>query len=68
MDEGWFSRLVLCRNELGSILAIIFPIVVLYSIQNKELETHFILIPSLLMIYSLIQVGTKVEWAQLVLR
>ena len=60
MDEGRFSRLVLCRNELGSILAIIFPIVVLYSIQNKELETRFILIPSLLMIYSLIQVGTKV--------
>ena len=38
-SRGWFYA----GNELGSILAIIFPIVVLYSIQNKELETHFIL-------------------------
>ena len=38
-SRGWFYA----GNELGSILAIIFPIVVLYSIQNKELETRFIL-------------------------
>ena len=38
-SRGWFYA----GNELGSILAIIFPIVVLYSIQKQKPETHFIL-------------------------
>ncbi|MED1114851.1 O-antigen ligase family protein [Bacillus paramycoides] len=56
-SRGWFFA----GNELGSILAIIFPIVVLYSIQKtKSVKQVLYWIPSLLMIYSLIQVGTKV--------
>ncbi|KMN43103.1 O-antigen ligase family protein [Bacillus paramycoides] len=56
-SRGWFYA----GNELGSILAIIFPIVVLYSIQKtKSVKQVLYWIPSLLMIYSLIQVGTKV--------
>ncbi|MET7019170.1 O-antigen ligase family protein [Bacillus mycoides] len=56
-SRGWFYA----GNELGSILAIIFPIVVLYSIQKtKSVKNVLYWIPSLLMIYSLIQVGTKV--------
>lgn len=56
-SRGWFYA----GNELGSILAIIFPIVVLYSIQKTMSWKHILYwIPSLLMIYSLIQVGTKV--------
>ncbi|MEH7455724.1 hypothetical protein CON65_06125 [Bacillus pseudomycoides] len=56
-SRGWFYA----GNELGSILAIIFPIVVLYSIQKtKGITSILYWIPSLLMIYSLIQVGTKV--------
>ncbi len=56
-SRGWFYA----GNELGSILAIIFPIVVLYSVQKtKGITSILYWIPSLLMIYSLIQVGTKV--------
>ncbi|PFD47498.1 hypothetical protein CN285_00300 [Bacillus cereus] len=56
-SRGWFYA----GNELGSILAIIFPIVVLYSIQKTKSVKHVLYwIPSLLMMYSLIQVGTKV--------
>lgn len=56
-SRGWFYA----GNELGSILAIIFPIVALYSIQKTKSWKHILYwIPSLLMIYSLIQVGTKV--------
>ncbi|PFJ15078.1 hypothetical protein COD67_15620 [Bacillus cereus] len=56
-SRGWFYA----GNELGSILAIIFPTVVLYSIQKtKSMKYVLYWIPSLLMIYSLIQVGTKV--------
>ncbi len=56
-SRGWFYA----GNELGSILAIIFPIVVLYSIQKTKSVKHVLYwIPSILMIYSLIQVGTKV--------
>ncbi|OOR24593.1 O-antigen ligase domain-containing protein [Bacillus mycoides] len=56
-SRGWFYA----GNELGSILAIIFPIVVLYSIQKTKSMKHVLYwIPSLLMIYSLIQIGTKV--------
>ncbi|KXI35587.1 hypothetical protein ACS94_24220 [Bacillus cereus] len=56
-SRGWFYA----GNELSSILAIIFPIVVLYSIQKTKSWKHILYwVPSLLMIYSLIQVGTKV--------
>lgn len=56
-SRGWFYA----GNELGSILAIIFPMVVLYSIQKTKGITGILYwIPSFLMIYSLIAVGTKV--------
>ncbi|MEI4829724.1 O-antigen ligase family protein [Bacillus sp. FJAT-53711] len=56
-SRGWFYA----GNELGSILAIICPIVILYSIEKTtSLAKSYFWIPSLLMVFSLFAVGTKV--------
>lgn len=56
-SRGWFFA----GNELGSVLAIICPIVVLYSIEKTtSLAKSYFWIPSLLIIFSLFAVGTKV--------
>jgi hypothetical protein len=55
--KGWFYA----ANELGSILAICFPVVMLYSIRKaNSFKTLFYWVPSLLMLYSLFAIGTKV--------
>ena len=55
--KGWFYA----ANELGSILAICFPVVMLYSIRKaSSFKTLFYWIPSLLLLYSLFSIGTKV--------
>ncbi|WP_099361282.1 O-antigen ligase family protein [Fredinandcohnia onubensis] len=55
--KGWFFA----GNELGAILAICFPIVVLFAIKNtKSLRNSYYWIPSIILIYSLMAVGTKV--------
>lgn len=56
-SRGWFFA----GNELGSILAIICPVVVLYSIEKTtSLAKSYFWIPSLLIIFSLFAIGTKV--------
>ncbi|KKZ94433.1 O-antigen ligase family protein [Bacillus wiedmannii] len=56
-SRGWFYA----GNELGSILAIICPIVVLYSIEKTtSMSKIYCWIPSILIIFSLFAVGTKV--------
>ena len=55
-SRGWFYA----GNELGSILAIIFLLWYYILFKTKSWKHILYWIPSLLMIYSLIQVGTKV--------
>ncbi|PEB43031.1 O-antigen ligase family protein [Bacillus pseudomycoides] len=56
-SRGWFYA----GNELGSILAVVCPIVFLYSIEKTtSIAKSYFWIPSLLMIFSLFAVGTKV--------
>ena len=56
-SRGWFYA----GNELGSILAIMCPIVVLYSIEKtKSMGKIYYWIPSILVVFSLFAVGTKV--------
>lgn len=56
-SRGWFFA----GNELGSILAIICPVVILYSIEKTtSLAKSYFWIPSLLIIFSLFAIGTKV--------
>ncbi|WP_459502830.1 O-antigen ligase family protein [Bacillus sp. C1] len=56
-SRGWFYA----GNELGSILAVICPIVILYSIEKTtSIAKSYFWIPSLLIIFSLFAVGTKV--------
>ncbi|AIK37302.1 MULTISPECIES: O-antigen ligase family protein [Bacillus] len=56
-SRGWFYA----GNELGSILAVICPIVVLYSIEKTtSIAKSYFWIPSILIIFSLFAVGTKV--------
>ncbi|MCI0765353.1 O-antigen ligase family protein [Bacillus sp. TL12] len=56
-SRGWFYA----GNELGAILAVICPIVVLYSIEKTtSIAKSYFWIPSILIIFSLFAVGTKV--------
>ncbi|MBE5108107.1 O-antigen ligase family protein [Bacillus thuringiensis] len=56
-SRGWFYA----GNELGSILAIMCPIVILYSIEKtKSIGKVYYWIPSVLVVYSLFAIGTKV--------
>ncbi|WP_099354850.1 O-antigen ligase family protein [Fredinandcohnia onubensis] len=57
---GWFFA----GNEIGAILAIIFPIVLLYSINNTYgMKSIINWIPTFFMIFSMFAVGTKVGFA-----
>ncbi|PGC32983.1 hypothetical protein COM11_03900 [Bacillus pseudomycoides] len=56
-SRGWFYA----GNELGAILAVVCPIVVLYSIEKTtSIAKSYFWIPSILIIFSLFAVGTKV--------
>lgn len=56
-SRGWFYA----GNELGSILAIMCPIVLLYSIEKtKSMSKIYYWIPFILVVFSLFAVGTKV--------
>jgi hypothetical protein len=55
--SGWFYA----GNELSAIMSICFPIVVLYAIKKTtSIKNAYYWIPALLLIYSLMAVGTKV--------
>ena len=57
--QGWFFA----GNELGAIMAVNFGIVMYYAIrQTKSLRSTIYWIPVLLMIYSMLQLGTKVGY------
>ncbi|MFS0864976.1 O-antigen ligase family protein [Fredinandcohnia sp. 179-A 10B2 NHS] len=63
-SKGWFFA----ANELGTLLAISLPIVVLYSIdKTKSWKQLYYWIPSLLMIFSLLAIGTKVGYGAIVI-
>ncbi|MFD3446800.1 O-antigen ligase family protein [Microbacteriaceae bacterium 4G12] len=58
-SRGWFYA----GNELGAILALAMPIVLLYTIQQTtSMKKLYYWIPTLLMIFSLLAVGTKVGY------
>ncbi|WP_369901627.1 O-antigen ligase family protein [Bacillus manliponensis] len=62
-SRGWFYA----GNELGAILAIAFPIVILFSIQKTtSIKKLYFWIPTLLTIFSLFAIGTKVGYAAIV--
>ncbi|MEQ2527535.1 O-antigen ligase family protein [Bacillaceae bacterium CLA-AA-H227] len=61
---GWFFA----GNEIGAILAIIFPLVLLYSVLNTHsAQDIYKWIPTILMVFSLLAVGTKVGYMACVL-
>lgn len=62
-SRGWFFA----GNELGAILAISLPVVMLYAIEKtKKIKEIYYWIPALLSIFSLFAVGTKVGFGAIV--
>ncbi|MFJ8527554.1 O-antigen ligase family protein [Bacillus sp. NPDC094106] len=62
-SRGWFFA----GNDLSAIFAIMFPIVVLYSIQKTtSFSKVYYWIPTLLAMYASIMVGTKVGYGAIV--
>ena len=63
-SRGWFFA----GNDLSSIFAIMFPIVVLYSIhKTTSFSKIYYWIPTILAMYASIMVGTKVGYGAIVL-
>lgn len=63
-SRGWFFA----GNELGTILAISFPFVLLYSIgHTKKMKDIYYWIPSAMSVFSLFAVGTKVGFGAIIL-
>ena len=56
-SRGWFYA----GNELGSILAIMCPIVILYSIEKQKYEQNILLIPPILVVFHYLQLVRR--WA-----
>ncbi|MFD3449516.1 O-antigen ligase family protein [Microbacteriaceae bacterium 4G12] len=62
-SKGWFYA----ANELGSILGVTFPIVVLYSIEKTtSIRALYYWIPTILSIFSSFAIGTKVGYFSVV--
>ncbi|MEH6890339.1 O-antigen ligase family protein [Bacillus sp. JJ864] len=58
-SKGWFYA----ANEISAILAITFPVVVLYSIHKTTSFTQaYYWLPTILALYSSIMIGTKVGY------
>lgn len=63
-SRGWFFA----GNDLSSIFAIMFPIVVLYSIhKTTSFSKIYYWIPTILAMYASIMIGTKVGYGAIVL-
>lgn len=61
---GWFYA----GNEIGAIMSICFPIVVLFAIRKTTtLKTIYYWIPAILLIYSSMAVGTKVGFGSVLI-
>ncbi|WP_260471998.1 O-antigen ligase family protein [Bacillus sp. HMF5848] len=57
--QGWFFA----GNELGAIMAICLPVVVYYALRNtKSWKTSYYWIPVVMIMFSLLALGTKVGW------
>ncbi len=62
--KGWFFA----GNEIGAIMAICFPITVLFAIKKTiSLKSIYYWIPVVILIYSLSAVGTKVGFGAIIL-
>ncbi|MBC9787783.1 O-antigen ligase family protein [Carnobacterium maltaromaticum] len=63
-QSGWFYA----GNELGSLLAIAFPVVLWYTLKkSSQLKKLYFWIPTLLTVYSLLIIGTKVGYGAIIL-
>lgn len=63
-SRGWFFA----GNDLSALFAIMFPIVVLYSIyKTTSFSKIYYWIPTILAMYASIMVGTKVGYGAIVL-
>ncbi|WP_379970752.1 O-antigen ligase family protein [Ectobacillus sp. sgz5001026] len=63
-SRGWFYA----GNELGAVLAISFPAVLLFSVEKTKRTKDIVFwIPTLLSIFSLFAVGTKVGFGAILL-
>ena len=66
--KDWFRGWFFAGNDLSSIFAIMFPIVVLYSIhKTTSFSKIYYWIPTILAMYASIMVGTKVGYGAIVL-
>ncbi|ENQ3105025.1 O-antigen ligase family protein [Bacillus cereus] len=62
-SKGWFYA----ANEISAILAITFPVVVLYSIHKTTSITQaYYWLPTILALYSSIMIGTKVGYVSII--
>ena len=63
-SRGWFFA----GNDLSSLFAIMFPIIVLYSIhKTTSFSKIYYWIPTILAMYASIMVGTKVGYGAIVI-
>ncbi|CAM4187561.1 membrane protein [Bacillus manliponensis] len=63
-SRGWFFS----GNELGAILAISFPVVVLYGIhKTTSFKKVYYWIPTILAMYASLMIGTKVGYGAVIL-
>lgn len=63
-QSGWFYA----ENELGSLLATAFPVVLWYTLKkSSQLKKLYFWIPTLLTVYSLLIIGTKVGYGAIIL-
>ncbi|MBS7726339.1 O-antigen ligase family protein, partial [Vibrio cholerae] len=63
-SRGWFFA----GNDLSSIFAIMFPIVVLYSVhKTTSFSKVYYWIPTVLAMYASIMIGTKVGYGAIVI-
>ncbi|MFE7060654.1 O-antigen ligase family protein [Sutcliffiella sp. NPDC057660] len=61
---GWFFA----GNEIGAILAMSFPLVVLYGVRKTtNVKNIYFWLPAILTIFSLIMVGTKVGYGAIII-
>ncbi|HZH59069.1 MAG TPA: O-antigen ligase family protein [Metabacillus sp.] len=62
--KGWFFA----GNELGAIMSICFPITILYALRaTKTVKQIYRWIPAIILVYSLLALGTKVGYGAAVI-
>ncbi|MCT8140292.1 O-antigen ligase family protein [Anaerobacillus sp. CMMVII] len=62
--KAWFHA----GNEIGAILSICLPVILLYGIRSTKNVVHLVYwIPALLVIFSLVMLGTKVGYLAIII-